>query len=88
MTVRFFVPGIGGAIEAEMDGERDTMTAYRLHLGDNQSKANEYARGIAAEMTTLYNAGQEEQAITLFGEAEAKLNQAQLDETSLIAVRF
>jgi len=85
-TVRFYVPVGGGEIAAEMDGERSAMTAYRLHLGDNQAKANAFARVIAAEMTTLYNSDQEDAAIALFETAEAKLRQAALDETALKAV--
>ncbi len=89
MATRFFVNGLGGgAIEAEMDGERDTMTAYKFMAGDTQAKANEYARGVAAEMTTLYNSGHEAEAIELFEEAEAKLKAAMLAESFCETVSF
>lgn len=87
MTVRFYVDGFRNMV-AEMDGEREEMIVPHFMQSENKTKAADYLRGVASEMTELYNAGQIEEAEALMAEAEAKVISAQTAEKFMEEVSF
>ena len=87
MAVRFYVSGYRN-LEAEMDGERETMIAPRFMQNENKDKAADYLREVAAELTNLYNAGEVDAAYAVLAEAENKISQAQTAEKFMEQVTF
>ena len=87
MAVRFYVSGYRN-LEAEMDGERETMISPRFMQNENKDKAADYLREVAAELTNLYNAGEVDAAYAVLAEAENKISQAQTAEKFMKQVTF
>ena len=87
MSVRFYVDGFRNLV-AEMDGERETMIAPHFLQNESKSKAAEYLRKVAAQLTKLYNAGQVDEAGALLEEAESKVRDAQTAEKFMEEVTF
>ena len=88
MAVKFYVNGRGDMM-AEVDGERDLIIAGGDFMQtESNLKATEYLRGVAEEMTNLYNAGQVDEAEALMNEAERKVNEARTAEKFLEPVEF
>ena len=87
MSVKFYVDGFRNLV-AEMDGEREMMIAPHFLQNENNSKAAEYLRKIAAQLTKLYSAGQVDKAGALLEEAESKVRDAQTAEKFMEEVTF
>jgi hypothetical protein len=87
MTVRFYVDGFRNMM-AEMDGEHEVMIVTKFNSNENKTKAANYLKTVAPEITRLYNAGDIDAAEALLNEAEAKVRSAQVAEKFLEEVTF
>ena len=87
MSVKFFVDGFRNLV-AEMDGKRETMIAPHFLQNESKSKAAEYLRKVAAQLTKLYSAGQIDEAGALLEKAESKIRNAQTAEKFMEEVAF
>jgi len=88
MAVRFYVDQFRNLM-ADMDGEREGMIITKGFMqNENIDKAADYLRGIAVQLTKLYNDGKIDKAAALMEEAESKVSAAKTAEKFLEEVSF